>query len=98
MLRLSEIEDAVEEGAVRTKIVRELIESLAESRKIMLDSNKDLKTRERWTQLHNSTSQILNTVLRDLQMRDWEKRLKEIEEYRHVKPRKIGRASCRERV
>ena len=87
MLRLSEIEDAVEEGAVRTKIVRELIESLAESRKIMLDSNKDLKTRERWTQLHNSTSQILNTVLRDLQMRDWEKRLKEIEEYRHVKPR-----------
>jgi len=87
MLRLSEIEDAVEEGAVRTRIVRELIESLAESRKIMLDSDKDLKTRERWTQLHNSTSQILNTVLRDLQMRDWEKRLKEIEEYRHVKPR-----------
>ena len=87
MLSLSEIEDAVEEGAVRTRIVRELIESLAESRKIMLDSNKDLKTRERWTQLHNSTSQILNTVLRDLQMRDWEKRLKEIEEYRHVKPR-----------
>ena len=87
MLRLSEIEDAVEEGAVRTRIVRELIESLAESRKIMLDSNEDLKTRERWTQLHNSTSQILNTVLRDLQMRDWEKRLKEIEEYRHVKPR-----------
>jgi len=87
MLRLSEIEDAVEEGAVRTRIVRELIESLAESRKIMLDSDKDLKTRERWTQLHNSTSQILNTVLRDLQMRDLEKRLKEIEEYRHVKPR-----------
>ena len=87
MLRLSEIEDAVEEGAVRTRIVRELIESLAESRKIMLDSNKDLKTRERWTQLHNSTSQKLNTVLRDLQMRDWEKRLKEIEEYRHLKPR-----------
>ena len=87
MLRLSEIEDAVEEGAVRTRIVRELIESMAESRKIMLDSNKDLKTRERWTQLHNSTSQILNTVLRDLPMRDWEKRLNEIEEYRHVKPR-----------
>ena len=87
MLRLSEIEDAVEEGAVRTRIVRELIESLAESRKIMLDSDKDLKTRERWTQPHNSTSQILNTVLRDLQMRDLEKRLKEIEEYRHVKLR-----------
>ena len=87
MLELAEIEDAIKEGVLRTRIVRELLESLAESRKIMLDSNKDLKTRERWTQLHNSTSQILNTILRDMQMRDWEKRLKEIEEYRHMKPR-----------
>ena len=87
MLELAEIEDALEEGAVRTMIVKELLESLAESRKIMLDLNKDLKTRERWTQLHNSSSKILNTILRDMQMRDWEKRLKEIEEYRHVKPR-----------
>jgi len=87
MLELAEIEDALEEGAVRTRNVKELLESLSESRKIMLDSNKDLKTRERWTQLHNSTSQILNTILRDMQMRDWEKRLKEIEEYRHIRPR-----------
>jgi len=87
MLELAEIEDALEEGAVRTRNVKELLESLSESRKIMLDSNKDLKTRERWTQLHNSTSQILNTILRDIQMRDWEKRLKEIEEYRHIRPR-----------
>jgi len=84
---VAENEDAIEEGAVRTRIITELMESLAESRKIMLDQNKDLKTRERWTQLHNSTSQILNTVLRDMQMRDWEKRLKEIEEYRHIRPR-----------
>jgi hypothetical protein len=48
----------------------------------MLDREKDVKTRERWTQIHNSTSQILNDVLRDLQMKDWEKRLKIIEEYR----------------
>ena len=87
MLELAEIEDALEEGAVRTRNVKELLESLSESRKIMLDSNKDLKTRERWTQLHNSTSQILNTILRDMQMRDWEKRLKEIEEYGHIRPR-----------
>jgi len=80
-------DDSTEEDAVRTQIITELLESLAESRKIMLDSNKDLKTRERWTQLHMSTSQILNTVLRDRQMRDWEKRLKEIEQYRHTRPR-----------
>jgi len=53
----------------------------------MLDHDKDLKTRERWTQLHMNTSQILNTVLRDRQMRDWEKQLKEIEECRHIRPR-----------
>jgi hypothetical protein len=82
---LSEKEDAIEEGVVRTRIITELLESLAESKKIMLDSNKDLKTRERWTQLHNGTSQILNTVLRDLQMRDWEKRLKLIEEWEKEK-------------
>jgi FixJ family two-component response regulator len=66
--------------------VRELVESLEESRRIMFDREKDrqkdVKTRERWTQIHNSTSQILNNVLRDLQMKDWEKRLKIVEEYR----------------
>jgi len=41
----------------------------------------DLKTRERWTQLYNNTSQVLNQILKDRQMRDWENRLREIEEY-----------------
>jgi len=86
---MTENVDAIEESAVRTRIVTELLESLAESRKIMLDSNKDLKTRERWTQLHNSTSQILNTVLRDLQMKEWERRLRVIEE-RTKRPRLLA--------
>jgi hypothetical protein len=47
-----------------------------------MDQNMDLKTRERWTQLYNNTSQVLNQVLKDRQMRDWEKRLRAIEEYR----------------
>ena len=71
---MTENVDAI--SAIRTRIVTELLESLAEPRKIMLDSNKDLKRRERWTQLHNSTSQILNTVLRDLQERGDSERLK----------------------
>ena len=75
-------EKEIEENIVRTRIVTELLESLEESRNMMLDRERDVKTRERWTQIHNSTSQILNTVLRDLQMRDWEKRLKIVEEYR----------------
>jgi hypothetical protein len=51
---MTENVDAIEEGGVRNRIVTELLESLAESRKIMLDSNKDLKKRERWTQLHTA--------------------------------------------
>ncbi len=87
---MAENEDNVEEDVVRTRILMELLESLAESRKIMLDASKDLKTRDRWTQLHMSTSQTLNTVLRDRQMRDWEKRLRLIEESRHLLPRIPG--------
>ncbi len=74
-------EDEIDENAVRTRIVRELLESLEESRRIMLDGEKDLKTREHWTHVHNRTSQILNNVVRDLQLRDWEKRMKIIEEH-----------------
>jgi hypothetical protein len=47
----------------------------------MLDQYEDVKLRERWIQLHDSTSEILSAVLRDLQMKDWEKRLRIVEEY-----------------
>jgi hypothetical protein len=73
-------EATVDEMAIRTRIITELLESLSESRKIMLDHNIDLKTRDRWTQLHNNTSQKLNTVLKDLQTKDWENRLRQLEE------------------
>jgi hypothetical protein len=82
-------DESIDESSVRTRIIGGLLESLAESRRIMLDQNKDLKTRERWTQLHMSTSQTLNTVLRDLQMRDWEERLKVIEEFRGRKTKNM---------
>jgi len=76
----TEDEATVDEMAIRTRIITELLESLSESRKIMLDHNMDLKTRDRWTQLHNNTSQKLNTVLKDLQTKDWEIRLRQLEE------------------
>jgi hypothetical protein len=40
---------------------------------IIMDQNLDLKTREHWTQLYNDTSQVPNQILKDRQMRDWEK-------------------------
>jgi len=45
-------------------------------------NNPELSLAERhhWTQVHTYTAQVLNTILRDLQLKDWEKRLKEIEQ------------------
>ena len=63
-------------------MIRQLRRNLKSCRKIMLDEKLDLKTRERWTQLYNNTSTVLNQVLKDRQMRDWERRLRMIEEYR----------------
>ncbi len=76
-----DLPDAMEEK-VRDGMVRQLRQNLARCRRVIMDQNMDLKTRERWTQLYNNTSQVLNQVLKDRQMRDWEKRLRAIEEYR----------------
>ena len=84
--------DTLEEK-VRDCMVRQLRQNLTKCRKIILDENMDLKTRERWTQLYNNTSQVLNQILKDRQMRDWEKRMREIEVYE--KEREDGRPAAR---
>jgi len=56
---------------------------------MMQNEKLDTKTRERWTQLHTNTAQVLNAVLRDQQAKDWEKRLKELEKVGHL-PRMIS--------
>jgi hypothetical protein len=73
-----DLPDAIEEK-VRDGMVRQLRQNLARCRRVIMDQKMDLKTRERWTQLYNNTSQVLNQILKDRQMRDWEKRLREIE-------------------
>ena len=62
-------------------MIRELRENLARCRKVLADENLDLRTHERWTQLYNSTSTVLNQVLKDRQMKDWERRMQIIEEH-----------------
>ena len=64
---------------MRAQIVQQLRESLARSQEMMTNTKLDPKTRERWTQLHTNTAQVLNQVLRDQQAKDWERRLKELE-------------------
>jgi len=77
-----------DENELRSQIIDQLEQSLATSREMMTNVKLDPKTRERWTQLHTNTAQVLNTVLRDKQYREWERRLKELEAAGHF-PRKI---------
>ena len=78
-----------DENTLRSQIINQLEQSLVMSREMMMNIKLDPRTRERWTQLHTNTSQVLNTVLRDKQYEDWEKRLKELEAAGHL-PRKIS--------
>jgi hypothetical protein len=45
---------------MRDGMIRELRQNLARCRKVTVDESIDLKMRERWTQLYNNTSQVLN--------------------------------------
>jgi len=64
---------------LRNELVYQLRESLRSSKEQMNHPELTLAERQRWTQVHTYTAQVLNTILRDLQLKDWEKRLKEIE-------------------
>ena len=83
-------EDADNEDELRSDIIEQLEQSLAMSRGMMTNPKLDPKTREKWTQLHTNTAQVLNQVLRDKQFSEWEKRLKDLEASGHI-PRKDGR-------
>lgn len=83
-------EDKHDENELRSRIIEQLEQSLEMSRSMMTSLKLDPKSRERWTQLHTNTSQVLNQVLKDKQYREWEKRLKDLEISGHI-PRKTGR-------
>ena len=65
---------------LRHELVYQLRESLRASQEKMNNPELSLAERHHWTQIHTYTAQVLNTILRDLQLKDWEKRLKELEE------------------
>jgi len=72
-------EETSEEDRVRAELVRQLRESMEKERAMMMNEKLDVKTRERWTQMHTNTAQVLNQILRDRQFKEWEKRLREME-------------------
>ena len=65
---------------LRNELVYQLRESLRSSHEKMNNPELSLAERHHWTQVHAYTAQVLNTILRDLQLKDWEKRLKELEQ------------------
>jgi aspartate/tyrosine/aromatic aminotransferase len=65
---------------LRHELVYQLCESLRASQEKMNNPELSLAERHHWTQIHTYTAQVLNRILRDLQLKDWEKRLKELEQ------------------
>ncbi|HZY94599.1 MAG TPA: hypothetical protein VFE98_07035 [Candidatus Bathyarchaeia archaeon] len=83
-------DDLGKEDRIREGIVRQLRRNLARCQKVLRDESLDLSVREKWTQLHTHTSQVLNQVLKDCQIRLYEKRMKVLEEYTRVHGRLPG--------
>ncbi len=59
---------------LRHELVYQLRESIRASQEKMNNPELSLAERHHWTQVHTYTAQVLNTILRDLQLKDWEKR------------------------
>jgi len=83
-----------DENELRSEIIVQLEQSLAMSREMMMNQKLDPKTREKWTQLHTNTAQVLNTVLRDKQYQEWERRLKELEAAGRIPRKTTGSADA----
>ena len=64
---------------LRNEIVYQLRESLRSSQEKMNNPELSLAERHHWTQIHTYTAQVYNTILKDQQLQEWEKRLKELE-------------------
>jgi DTW domain-containing protein YfiP len=63
-----------------------------------LNNKQAQKVRESWTQKATNTAQVLNAILQDTQMRDWERRLKEVEVYRRRQSESIERFGSSEQT
>ena len=79
MVESSDGVEGREADRIRDELVVRLRVSLAKSSQMMLDETLDVRVRERWTQVNTNTAQVLNQVLRDMQFKDWERRLREME-------------------
>ena len=63
----------------RDEIIGQLRETLAICREQMKDKQVALPERQRWAQSLTNAAQVLNTVLRDEQFHEWEKKIRILE-------------------
>ncbi len=63
----------------RDEIIGQLRETIALCRKETLDKQVNPSERQRWVQSLTNAVQVLNTVLRDGQFQEWEKKMKWLE-------------------
>jgi hypothetical protein len=63
---------------LRNELVYQLRESLRSSQEKMSNPELTLAERQRWTQVFTYTAQVYNTILKDQQLQEWEKLLKDL--------------------
>jgi hypothetical protein len=63
----------------RDEIIGQLRETIALCREQMKDKQLTVQDRQRWAQSLTNAAQVLNSVLRDEQFHEWEKKMRMLE-------------------
>ena len=70
----------------RDKIISQLREELALCEQNMNSQEVSLQDRQHWAQTLTNAAQVLNTILRDDQFYEWEKRMRILEKQGLISP------------
>ena len=73
--------DTIDPNVLRDVEIRRLAELAEMAYKNAIDPELKVKTREAWHAKYTNTVLALNQLLKDSQYRDYEERMREIEEY-----------------
>src|SRR6266487_6810530 len=72
----------IDEEKLRDKTIRQLQTSANMAYRMMRDERVDLRSRQSWLKSYTDAARALSQVLKEREEKDWEKRLRVIEEYR----------------
>ena len=72
----------IDEEKLRDKTIRQLQTSANMAYRMMRDEKIDLRSRQSWLKSYTEAARTLSQVLKEREEKDWEKRLRVIEEYR----------------